>query len=138
MTPQEAVDELFAAFAARDPARMEHVLHPDCTFWAEGTSTAAGRAEPYNGPEGVRAYFEDAARVWEHLEVQPKDVRSAGSGVICFGVAVGRLRGEADEQRIPVIWVFRMREGRIVYGRAARTAAEARELVGADDRTSYE
>ncbi len=133
MTPQDAVGELFAAFAARDPVRMERVLHPACTFWAEGTSTAAGRGEPYNGPEGVSAYFADADRFWEHLEVQPHDVRSAGDGVICFGVAVGRLRGESGDQRIPVIWVFRMREGRIVYGRAARTAAEARQLVGADD-----
>lgn len=134
MTPQAVVAELFAAFAARDEARMERVVHPDCTFWAEGTSTAAGRAEPYNGPDGVRSYFEDAARFWDHLEVQAEDVRSAGSGVICFGVVVGRLRGEADEQRIPVIWVFRLRGDRVVYGRAVRTAAEARELAGGDVR----
>lgn len=132
MTPEAVVAELFAAFAARDIARMERVVHPDCQFWAEGTSTAAGRAEPYSGQKGVEAYFEDAARFWDHLEVQPQDVRSAGNGVICFGVVVGRLRGAAEEQRIPVIWVFRLRDGRIVYGRAVRTAAQAQELAGAD------
>ena len=126
------MNELFAAFAARDPARLQGVLHPDCRFWAEGTANAAGRVEPYQGPAGVESYFEDAARFWDHLEVQPRDVRSAGNGVICFGVAVGRLRGQADEQRIPVIWVFRLLDGRIVYGRAVRTAAEAQELAEAD------
>lgn len=63
-------------------------------------------------------------------------MRTAGSGLVAFGVAIGRLRGEAEEQRIPVIWVFRLRGGRIVYGRAAATAAEARELVGPDAGTS--
>lgn len=135
MTSEAVVDELFAAFAARDLARMERVVHPDCQFWAEGTSTAAGRVEPYHGPKGAEAYFEDAARFWDHLQVQPQDVRSAGNGVICFGIAVGRLRGEAEEQRVPVIWVLRLREGRIVYGRAVRTAAEAQELTGADVET---
>ncbi|MBA2348064.1 MAG: nuclear transport factor 2 family protein, partial [Solirubrobacterales bacterium] len=86
MNPEAAVSELFAAFAARDPERAARVLHPDCTFWAEGTSTAAGRIEPYHGPEGVQDYFADAARLWEHLEVHPQDVRTAGAGVICFGV----------------------------------------------------
>ena len=106
MIPEAAVGELFAAFAARDEARMERVVHPDCTFWAEGTSTAAGRAEPYHGPKGVQAYFEDAARIWDHLEVQPQDVRSAGEGVICFGVAVGRLRGARTAGRYLTAAVF--------------------------------
>ncbi len=132
MSPETAVGELFTAFAARDAARMEDLLHPDCTFWAEGTATAAGRDTPYTGAEGVRIYLEDADRAWEHLEVQPQDVRSAGDGVICFGVAIGRRRGEQEEQRIPVIWVFRLREGRIVYARAARTAAEARVMARAE------
>lgn len=61
--------------------------------------------------------------------MHPDDVRSAGSGVICFGTVVGRMRGERREQRVPVVWVFRLRDGRIVFGRAARTAAEAREIA---------
>lgn len=129
MNPEAAVGEMFAAFAARDLERARRVLHPDCTWWAEGTATAAGRGEPYSGLEGLQTYFDDAARLWEHLEVHPHQVRTAGSGVICFGVAVGRLKGEASAQRIPVIWVFRMRDGLIVFARAARTAAEARELA---------
>lgn len=128
------VRELFAAFARDDVAGAARCIHPDCRFWPQGTATALGRTEPYVGVAGVAEYFADAAEAWESLELRPRDVRSAGAGIICFGVAIGRLRGEAEEQRIPVIWVFRLREGTIVYGRAAASAAEARELVAPDAR----
>lgn len=123
------VRELFAAFARQDPEGASRCLHPECTFWPEGTATAVGRDAPYAGPGGVQAYFADAARAWESLVVEPTDVRSVGTGVICFGVAIGRLKDETEERRIPVIWVFRLRDGQVVYGRAVASAAEARELV---------
>lgn len=129
MDAQEAVRGLFDAFARNDPAGAESYVHPECRFWPQGTAEALGRTEPYRGTGGISAYFEDVGRAWDSLELQPTDVRSAGAGVICFGVAVGRLKGQVEEQRIPVIWVFRLRDGQIIYGRAAQSAAEARELV---------
>jgi ketosteroid isomerase-like protein len=132
MEPTEVVRELFAAFARRDPAALEPIVHEDCQFWPQGTAEAIGRTEPYAGPDGVRQFLVDTEAVWDELEVHPTDVRAAGSGVVCFGVAIGRLKGSPDAQRIPVIWVFRLQQGRLVYGRAVRTAAEARELVGPD------
>ena len=129
MDAEEAVRELFAAFARNDPAGAEPFVHPECRFWPQGTAEAVGRIDPYEGHSGIAAYFEDVGRAWETLEVRPTDVRSAGAGVICFGVAIGRLKGGAEDQRIPVIWVFRLRDSRIIFGRAARSAAEARELI---------
>lgn len=123
------VRELFAAFARGDPAAAAPYVHPDCRFWPQGTATAVGRSEPYVGRDGVKEFFADAARAWQTLELPATDVRSVGTGVICFGSAVGRLRGQAETQRTPVLWVFRLRDGMIVFGRAAASAAEAREMV---------
>lgn len=125
----DAVRELFAAFARDDAEAAAPFIHPECSFWPQGTAEALGRTEPYRGRDGVTEYFADASAAWESLEVRPTDVRSVGTGVICFGVAIGRLRGQAEEQRIPVIWVFRLRGGQIVFGRAAASAAEARAMV---------
>lgn len=131
MDAPAVVRELFAAFAKRDPSALEPYVAPECRFWPQGTAEAIGRTDPYVGFEGMAAFFADASRAWDTLEVQAYDVRAAGAGVVCFGVAVGRLRGEAEEQRIPVIWVFRVRDGRVVFGRAVSSAAEAAETVGA-------
>lgn len=139
MDPPGIVRQLFTAFARGEPELASPYVHPECRFWPQGTAEAVGRTDPYVGHAGMVAYFADAASAWDTLELQPTDVRSVGTGVVCFGVAIGRLRGAAEEQRIPVIWVFRLRGGQIVFGRAAESAAEARELVAApradDDAT---
>ena len=132
MDAASVVRELFLAFARRDAAALLTYVDPACEFWPQGTAEAVGRSAPYVGHAGMAEFFADASSAWDDLEVQPSDVRTAGTGVVAFGVAVGRLRGEPEEQRIPVIWVFRLRGSRVVYGRVVATAAEARELVGPD------
>ncbi len=123
------VRELFAAFARGDAAGAAPYVHPECRFWPQGTAEAVGRTKPYVGRDGMAAFFADAARAWETLDLRATDVRSVGTGVVCFGVAIGRLRGQVEEQRVPVVWVFRLRDGMIVFGRAVASAAEAREMV---------
>lgn len=136
-TAQETVLELFAAFAERDADAAAAVLHPDLEFWPQPTGELAGRREPYRGHDGFRRYLADVARVWEEFAVAPTDFRVAGAGVICFGHATGRPRGGAEE-RTPVIWVFRLRDGLVVYCRVARTAAEATRLASGPEEATGE
>jgi len=126
---QETVLELFAAFAARDAEAALAVLHPDLEFYPQPTGELAGRERPYRGHDGFRRYLADVDRVWEEFEVAPADFRVAGAGVICFGHAAGRPRGSGEWRRVPVIWVFRVRDGLVVFCRVARTAAEATVLA---------
>jgi ketosteroid isomerase-like protein len=128
-TAQETVLALFAAFAARDAEAAIALLHPRLEFYPQPTGELAGRREPYRGHEGFRRYLTDVDRVWESFDVEPVDFRAAGAGVICFGHATGRPRDAAETRRVPVIWVFRLREDRIVFCRVARTAAEATALA---------
>jgi len=130
---QRTVLELFAAFAARDVEAAEAVLHPDLEFWAQPTAELAQRREPYRGHEGFRRYLADVERVWEEFSVEPTDFRAAGTGVICFGHATGRPRGSDEVRRLPVIWVFRLRAGRVAFCRVARTAAEATLIAAGGD-----
>jgi ketosteroid isomerase-like protein len=130
---QETVLELFTAFAARDAPAAIAVLHPDVEFYPQPTGELAGRRQPYRGHDGFRRYLEDVDRVWDEFEVDPADFRVAGAGVICFGHATGRPRGSAERRRVPVIWVFRLREGLVVFCRVARTAAEATALASHPD-----
>jgi ketosteroid isomerase-like protein len=126
---EHTVRALFAAFAERDvEAALEHA-HPDLHFWAQPTADVLDREEPYRGHDGFRAYMDDVERAWETFTVEPTDFRVAAGGVICFGEAEGRPRGSDAVRRVPVIWVFRLRDGLVVFCRVARTAAEATELV---------
>ncbi len=134
-SPEQVVREVFAAFARRDLPAILARCAPDVEFWPEGTGRHAGRSrtEPYRGHAGMTDYLGDVEAVWERLEVQPRDVRVAGAGVIAFGHASGRTRAGQDVD-VPVIWVLKLRGELLRFGQAVRTEAQAEAVAGAPAR----
>jgi ketosteroid isomerase-like protein len=125
---ETTVRALFDAFARRDVERALALVDPDFEFWPQGTAERAGRTEPYRRADGLRRYFADVEELWDELWVEPRDLRAAGAGVVAFGVAHGRAG--ATEMRLPVIWVFKLRDDRVAYARVVATAAEALAIAG--------
>ncbi len=105
---------MFEAFAARDVERVLSFADPEVTFRAGATAELAGRSEPYRGHDGIRLYFQDVARIWEELRVEPLDFRAVAGSVVIFGRAEGRAGGR--EIRTGAIWTWRLRDGLIVAG----------------------
>jgi len=126
---EQTVRALFAAFNAREHEATLALVHPDLEFWPQPTAERLGREEPYRGREGFREYLVDVDRAWERFAVEPDDFRVAGTGVIAFGHADAVPRGGEAARRLPVIWVFRLRDGLVASCRVARTAAEATDLA---------
>ena len=127
--PRDTVRGLFAAFADRDAEAALALCDPALEWWPEGTGSRSGRQMPYRGHEGMRLYFADVAAVWSSLTIEPGELRVAGNGVIVFGTVRGRLRGEDDVLERPVIYVFKLQDGRLRSGRVAATAVEATKLA---------
>jgi ketosteroid isomerase-like protein len=115
---------LFSAFGRRDLPAALAVIAPDVEFWPTGTQKRIARTAPYVGHEGIREYFGDVEAAWEDLEIEAQDLRAVAGGVAAFGVARGTPVG-GESMEAPVFWVFRLRDGQVVHGRAVATAAEA-------------
>lgn len=129
------VRALFRAFADRDIETAIALTDPNLEFWPQGTAEEIGRTEPYRGREGMRAYFADVARAWRHLEVHPGDMRAVAGAVVAFGTASGtRVDGTSIE--LPVIWTFKVRDGRVLSGRVVATGAQADAVLEAARRES--
>jgi ketosteroid isomerase-like protein len=122
---QEIVTALFAAFSERDVEKAIALSDPEGELWLEGTAGRTGRSGPYRGAEGLREYFADLGRVWEEITVMPGDLRVAGGGVVSFGRVRIRAIGETETVELPVIWVFKLRNSRVLSARVVATAAEA-------------
>jgi ketosteroid isomerase-like protein len=120
------VRALFAAFAARDVEAALRLVDPKADFWPQGTAEAAGQTEPYRGHDGLRQYFADVEEHWRELEIHPGELRVAGTGVVSFGTARG-VRRDGTVMDVPVIWTFKLRQGRVIRARVVTTAAEAHE-----------
>jgi ketosteroid isomerase-like protein len=124
----EIVRRAFAAFERRDADALVALCAPDIVFEPVTARLIAG-GEPYRGHEGMRRYLDDVARVWQELRPAPSEYREGADGIV---VATGRVYAWGVGRGIdsPAGWLWRLQDGRIVYGRIFETAAGALEAAG--------
>jgi ketosteroid isomerase-like protein len=121
-TDIEVVTATFAAFAARDIETVLALASPDIEFTAV-TGEHAGRAEPYRGHEGMRQYFRDVAAVWEELHLSPREFRTSDDLILVTGRVSARSRSRTVTGSTG--WIWRVRDGKVVYVRVYGSAADA-------------
>jgi ketosteroid isomerase-like protein len=118
----KVVKAVFAAFAERNLERALELIDPEIEFTAM-TNDFAGRTEPYRGHEGIRQYFRDVAQVWDELQLTPRDYRQVGDYVLVLGRVNARSAARIVDGSTG--WVWRVRDGRVVYGRVYPSAGDA-------------
>jgi len=121
-TDIEVVKATFTAFAERDLETVLGMAHPDIEFTAV-TGEHAGRTEPYTGHAGLREYFRDVAAVWEELRLTPREFRTQGDLILVTGKVSARSRGRTVAGSTG--WIWRVRDGKVIYGKVYASAADA-------------
>jgi ketosteroid isomerase-like protein len=118
----DVVRAVFAAFAERDVDRVLAHTDPEVEFVAV-TGDHVGRTEPYRGHEGIREYFHDVAAVWDELRLTPDDFRRVGDAIL----VTGRVSARSPARVVAgsTGWIWRLRDGKVVYARVYPSAAEA-------------
>jgi ketosteroid isomerase-like protein len=119
------------AFNGRDVNAVLELMDPAIEFYAPLTAQAVHRVTPYNGHDGIRQYFDDVSSVWHRLEVNPREFRFRKEHVVALGTVVGEREGEKVDAE--VAWAWKLRRGKIVWGRVYQTPDEALEDAGIAD-----
>ena len=128
------VRRVFEAFSRRDVDAVIALCDAEVELHVP-TAERASRGGAYTGHAGIRRYFEDVGRVWQELRVVPQEFNELEDGVF----TTGRVYARAEDGLVvdsPVYWLWRIRGGRVVWGRAFedRTAAlKAAGLSGEKD-----
>jgi ketosteroid isomerase-like protein len=117
----------FAAFAQRDADAAVSVMSDDVEFLPVTANLTTG-GNPYRGHEGIRRYIDDVGRVWKDLRVYPSEFRDLGDTVVALGRIHARGGGMIIDR--PTGWVWRMRDGKIVWGRVYTSQEEALRAAG--------
>jgi ketosteroid isomerase-like protein len=128
----QLVKRAFDAFTRRDLDAFLETVSEDVEFTPTGTAWKARGGAPYRGHEGVRAYFDDAARVWQELEAIPQSFRAEGDNVVVHG----RIYARAHDGLLvdaPANWVWKVRAGKIVWWSATSDYDEALKAAGMED-----
>jgi ketosteroid isomerase-like protein len=127
----QLIQALFDAFTARDLEKVLSLVSQDLEFLPPVTASRVERTEPYRGHEGMRTYFADVARVWRDLEVIAHEFRDLGDRVLVFGRVYGRGEGGYISDS-PAQWLWRIEDGRIIWGRVFTSRSEALEVAGVE------
>jgi len=125
----ELVRRLYEAFEARDIDGMVALTGTEMEFFPQVTASVLERTEPYHGHDGLRRYFEDAARVWRELEIIPHEYRDLGDRVLVFGRVYARGEGGYISDS-PAAWLWRVERDLITWGRVFTSRADALEAAG--------
>jgi ketosteroid isomerase-like protein len=120
----------FEAFGERDIAAVLDLMDEEVEFLPP-TATLTRGGEPYRGHEGIVRYLDDVGRVWKELRVFPSEYRDLGDCVVALGRIHARGGGMIIDR--PTGWVWRMRGGKIWWGRVYSTQEEALRSVGLQD-----
>ena len=121
-TDIDLVKAMFAAFAARDLETVLTLADPEIEFTAV-TGEHAGRTDPYTGHDGIRRYFRDVASIWEELRLTARDFRASGDVILVTGKVSARSRNRTVTGSTG--WIWRVRGGKVVYGKVYASAADA-------------
>jgi ketosteroid isomerase-like protein len=79
----------------------------------------------YHGHDGVRAYFEEVAPIWETMKPYGTDFHQVGDAVVVSGGCLVRGRGSGAETDSPMAWVVTVRDGKITSHRGFRDSDSA-------------
>ena len=89
------------------------------------TGEVAGRTEPYRGHDGMRQYFRDVASVWEELRLTPREFRTSNDLLLVTGRVSARSRSRTVTGSTG--WIWRVRDGQVVYVGYVRADASGAE-----------
>ena len=126
-TDVEIVRALFDAFARRDLARVEQLISEEMEFHAL-TAEVAGREGPYRGHAGMELYFSDVEQAWEEIKLTPTEFEEIGEVILVTGRVWARGSGRVVDSSTG--WLFKVREGQLVWARVFESATEAAAAAG--------
>lgn len=77
------------------------------------------------GHTGLRRYFENLVSTWDEFRVAIAEVREAGDHVAALGQIHAVSTAAGFDSTDPVGFVWRLRDGLVVWGKTYRTPEEA-------------
>ena len=84
----------------------------------------------YRGVQGVRQMLADFDQDWEFVRMDAEELREAGDQVVLLGRLRARGRASGVDLDVPLGFVWRLRDGKVVYARSFSEQADALRDAG--------
>jgi ketosteroid isomerase-like protein len=125
---QQIIRRLAAAFNERDAEAMIADLDPAAELYP---LRAQLEGKAYRGHDGAREMLADLTEDWESMTIEIDELRDAVDDQV---VALCHLRSRGRASRmdlnVPMAFLWRLRDGKVVYGKTFSEQAEALRAAG--------
>ena len=115
------------AFNDRDLDVLAQYMEADADLYP---MRAQLEGKAYRGVEGVRQMLADFDQDWEFVHMDAEEFRDAGDQVVLLGRLQARGRASGVDLDVPMGFVWRLREGKVVYARSFSEQADALRDAG--------
>ena len=114
------------AFNRRDIDAIVESFAPDVEWWPLRSATEG----PYRGHDGIREWFADTAEQFEYIRATVDAVREDGDTVVVTGELEIKGRQSGASIGLPITWVFRYADDKVVWGKSYTDPNEATADMG--------
>ena len=118
------------AFLRHDIEPLLETSHPEIEWYPFSAQVEGDVA--YQGHEGVRRWWANLNATFDEFEASIDDVRDEDETVVALGRLRARFRSGITLDT-EMGWVFRFRDGLVVWGRAFQSHTEALEAAGSSE-----
>jgi ketosteroid isomerase-like protein len=84
----------------------------------------------YRGHAGFRELLADLDEDWEYIVMDIDEIREADDALAVLGHIRSRGRASGVDVDVPMGWVWRLRAGKVAYGKAYSDQADALRAAG--------
>ena len=123
----QIIRRLVEAFNDRDLDTMFAVMEPEAELYP---LRAQLEGKAYVGHDGLREMLADFDQDWEFVRMDAEEYREAGDHVVVLGRLGARGRTSGVDLDVPMAFVWRLREGKVVHARSFSEQAEALRDAG--------
>ena len=114
------------SFNERDIDAMLARLDPEVEWWPLRSETEGA----FHGHDGIRAWIAETAELFEHSSATIERARWEGEAIVAEGDISLRGKQSGAPIEVAVTWVFRLKDDRVIWGRAFSDPAAALEALG--------
>ena len=113
---------------------MLSLAHPHVVVDGGHLAERTGRRDPYRGHDGLTELLSDLAKVWDGIEVTPREYRCVGRAVLMTATLAAHSQGAMLTGS--VAWIYRMRRRKVVSIQVFRCLDDALAAIDQNPGTS--
>jgi ketosteroid isomerase-like protein len=123
----QIIRRLVQAFNDRDLDAMAQYMQPGAELYP---LRAQLEGKAYRGHDGLREMLADFDQDWDFVRMDADEFRDAGDQVVVLGRLRARGRISRVDLDVPMGFVWRLRDGKVVYARSFSEPDDALRAAG--------